>query len=80
MIGTRTNRSAVGAIATLEVDGVRMSRQVYGGGSYLSSSHSAAQWGWKGNPKGKLKVTWLDGQSQEIELGASNQDYTLIEP
>lgn len=80
LIGTRTNRSAVGAIATLEVDGVRMSRQVYGGGSYLSSNHSTAQWGWKGKPKGKLKVTWLDGQSQEIELGASNQDCILVEP
>ena len=57
-----------------------MSRQVYGGGSYLSSSQSTAQWGWKGNSKGKLKVTWLDGQSQEIELGSSNQDYILIEP
>lgn len=80
LIGTRTNRSAVGAIGTLEVDGVRMSRQVYGGGSYLSCSQSTAQWGWKGNPKGKLKVTWLDGQSQEIEIDTSNDYLILIEP
>lgn len=79
LIGSRSNRSAIGAIGVLEVDGARMSRQIHGGGSYLSSSQATLHWGWIGQPKGTLTVSWPDGRSQKIDIDASALSYILIE-
>ena len=79
LMGTRSNRSAVGVIGVIELDDIRMSRQVFGGGSYLSCSQSALNWGWGKSGKAKLTLTWMDGQSQEINIDDSTRSAIVVE-
>ena len=66
LIGTRSHRDAVGARLTLETTAGRQTRQIKGGGSYLSQNDMAAFFG---IPEGatieKLTIDWPAGTHEE---------------
>jgi HEAT repeat protein len=62
--GTRSNRDAIGATVTLEVDGTRQSRWLTSGG-FLSSSDRRLHFGWSSESKHrKLTVVWPSGKTE----------------
>jgi enediyne biosynthesis protein E4 len=81
LIGTRSNRDAVGARAELRTTAGRQFRQVSSGDSYLSQSDRTLTWG---IPKGQLieslTIEWPGGQTQRIIRPAPNRSLTLREP
>jgi HEAT repeat protein len=65
--GTRSNRDAIGAIATLEVDGVRQSRWLTSGG-LLSASDRRLHFGWNSDSTpSQLSITWPSGTRQVFD-------------
>jgi hypothetical protein len=70
----------VGAKATLEVNGRKLTRFVFGGGSYLSSADRRLLFGLaeSTNP-GKLTVTWPNGKQQHFSGLASDRYHRIIQ-
>ena len=70
LIGTTSNRDAIGAWAELVTsDGVQV-RHVLGGGSYLSTSELALNWHWSNDATPQeLTVHWPSGIVSAIPLG-----------
>ncbi|MDB5385109.1 MAG: UnbV [Planctomycetaceae bacterium] len=81
LIGTRSNRSAIGALLTLRTSTGVQIRQISGGGSYLSHSDSRAFWGISAGTKvEELTVRWPSGVKQVITHPQPNSILTVIEP
>jgi enediyne biosynthesis protein E4 len=81
LIGTRSQRDAVGARLTLKTSAGEQTRQVKGGGSYLSQSELHCFFGIpKGATLEKLTILWPSGLRQELDRVAVNQTLTVIEP
>ena len=81
LVGTTTNRDAVGVRATLHVTGGRQMRQVTSGESYLSHSDRTLFWG---VPRGQmiesLVVEWPTGRTQTLTGVRPNGTLTVREP
>ena len=81
LIGVKSHRDAVGARLTLTTSAGRQTRQVKGGGSYLSQSDLCPFFG---IPKGarieKLSIRWLSGAEQELTDLAPNRSIVVVEP
>ncbi len=81
LIGTKSNRDAIGAIATAVVPQGKLVRVRKGGGSYLSTSQEALSWGLGETDKiQKLTVRWPSGKETILENIPANQLLTLVEP
>ncbi|MFN0058873.1 MAG: CRTAC1 family protein [Planctomycetota bacterium] len=81
LVGTISNRDAVGARVELDVGERRMTREIFGGGSYLSASELAVHFGLGAATSiAKLTITWPSGQQQVVEQVGINQRLTLTEP
>jgi hypothetical protein len=82
LIGTSSNRDAVGARVELQLGERRYVRQVIGGGSYLSHSSCIVHFALPGElPIRELVIHWPSGEVQKLanpELLAGR--HTLIEP
>lgn len=80
LIGTKSHRDAVGAQLTLTTSAGIQTRQIKGGGSYLSQSDLRVFFG---IPQGvkieKLSIRWLSGTMQELTDLVSDRMLTLIE-
>ena len=87
LIGTRTNRDAIGAICEWEAGGRLVRKLIKSGGSYLSampyelvfSRLPAAT----GSPLlGKLTIRWQDGRRSEVTISSEmrKKTVTLVEP
>jgi HEAT repeat protein len=62
--GTRSNRDAIGAIVTLDVDGARQSRWLTSGG-FLSASERRLHFGWSAeSTRRKITVIWPSGATE----------------
>jgi enediyne biosynthesis protein E4 len=80
LIGTVSNRNAIGTLVVLETDQGTMLRQVVGGGSYLSQGPYSLHWGIPANAKAKrFSITWPNGSKQQLEIENVNQTYTIVE-
>jgi hypothetical protein len=81
LVGTRSQRDAVGAHVTLTTSAGRQTRQVKGGGSYLSQSEQHCFFG---IPAGatieKLSIRWPAGTTQELTDLAPDRSIIVIEP
>jgi hypothetical protein len=81
LIGTRSNRDAIGASVILKTTAGEQLRQVIGGGSYLSQGTYQLHWG---VPKGvrpiAFEITWPDGAKQTVEAVEPGKVVTVIEP
>lgn len=80
LIGTRSHRDAVGARLTLETSAGRQTRQIKGGGSYLSQSDLAVFFGIpEGATVEKLTIDWPSGARDELVALELDQTSIVVE-
>src|SRR5207244_11137890 len=81
LVGTRSNRDAIGARVAVVADGRTIHRQRKGGSSLMSSHDSRLLIG-LGSAKSVAKVTvrWPSGTVSVLEHLATNRTYEIIEP
>ena len=83
LVGSKSNRDAIGARATLTTStGVRMTRMVKSGSSYLSQSEFPVSFG-LGTPgkaaPTRLEIVWPSGARQTVDGIKANQFVTIRE-
>ena len=91
LIGTRSNRDAIGSRVELRIGKNRWVRQLVGGGSYASANDAlihfgvpagvldAAATGQGGDSKIQVEVFWPSGLSQRWNLANLDQEWLLVE-
>lgn len=80
LIGTRSNRDAIGARAVLQTSGGKYLRQVFGGGSYLSQGPYEMHWGIPENESPEsIEIVWPDGTKQVLGDLIAGEHYTVIQ-
>jgi enediyne biosynthesis protein E4 len=81
LTGTKSNRSAIGARATLSVAGRRMTDEVMSGGSYYSQSSLTLHFG-LGDAAAVdgIEIRWPNGAMQKIGKIAADQLVKISEP
>jgi hypothetical protein len=74
LVGTKSNRDAVGAKIVITTDGSSQTNQINGGGSYLSASDLRVHFG-LGNSEviQTLKIRWPSGATDEFQDVQANQ-------
>lgn len=81
LVGTRSNRDAIGARLVLHTSAGDQLRLVKGGGSYESQCDLRPFWGIPAGAKIKgLTLHWPSGAVEEYPLSQGNQSLTIIEP
>lgn len=81
LVGTASNRDAIGARLELKTKGGSLVRQIVGGGSYLSHSSRIAHFALpNADPPDSLTVYWPSGRVQTIEGSSLQKFVTLEEP
>ena len=80
LIGTASNRDAIGASVRVFHDGIAQSRVVKSGSSYLSQSELPVTFGvGRRDRVDRVVVTWPNGRTQEFEKVATGRSYDCIE-
>ena len=80
LIGTRSNRDAIGARVRVSSNGVAQIREIQGGGSYLSQSDLRAHFGFGANRRiDVIDVNWPGGSHQRFQNVKADQFYRLRE-
>jgi len=80
LIGTKSNRDAVGAKIVITTEGLRHTDQITGGGSYLSASDLRAHFGLGSSEIIKtLKIRWPSGTEDEFRDVKANQILSIRE-
>ena len=80
LIGTKSNRDAVGARVTVVADAISQTQQKLGGGSYLSASDPRLYFGLGKAPRvSLLRVVWPSGVVDELKDVPVNQLLVLRE-
>jgi hypothetical protein len=79
LLGTRSNRDAIGARATAEVGGQKRAEFLFGGGSYQSAHAHRLHFGLGGAGLARdVRVVWPDGTEQVVgDLGPGR--YRVVE-
>jgi hypothetical protein len=68
LIGSTSNRSAIGARLTLTVDGQRQLREIQSGSSYLAQNDPRAHFGLgRAERAERLEIRWPDGSNDVVE-------------
>ena len=79
-LGSKSNRSAVGARLTLQAGGLRQIQEIKAGLSYLSANDLRVHFGLGAQEKADwLEVKWPSGLTERIEGVAADQILTLEE-
>lgn len=80
LVGTRSNRDAVGARVHVVSGGISQIREIAGGGSYLSQSDLRANFGiGKATIAQTVEVKWPTGQTQTFHDVPGNKFYLIEE-
>jgi len=80
LVGTRSNRSGVGARIVLTAGATRQVREVKAGSSYLSQSDLRQHFGLgRATRVDRLEIRWPSGQVEALQNLASNQTVTVAE-
>jgi hypothetical protein len=80
LIGTQSNRDAIGATVRVYHDGIVQSRMVKSGSSYLSQSELALTFGVGGRDRiDRAVVIWPNGRTEEAKNLASGRAYDWTE-
>ncbi|WP_321474361.1 CRTAC1 family protein [uncultured Paludibaculum sp.] len=80
LIGTKSNRDAIGAVVKYEAADLRGSRTVKSGSSYLSQSETVLTFGLGPREKvDKLQVLWPSGRTEEYHALKAAQRYFITE-
>ncbi|HEX7317297.1 MAG TPA: CRTAC1 family protein [Pyrinomonadaceae bacterium] len=78
LVGSKSNRDAVGARVTIKVGAARRVKQMLGGTSYLSASDTRLLWGLGTAAKAdEVEVRWPSGTVTKLKDVAANR-YTLV--
>ncbi len=81
LIGRTSNRDAIGSIVTIVTNQGEFSKQVKGGGSYLSSSDFRLIWGWQNLPQiSEVRVNWPNGQISHLTPDRVDRFIIMMEP
>jgi enediyne biosynthesis protein E4 len=80
LIGTKSNRDAIGAVVKIDYGGATQSRLVRGGSSYLSQSELPVTFGvGKRDKVDRLLVEWPSGRTEDYKDVASGHGYECLE-
>ena len=80
LIGTKSNRDAIGATVRVFADGQQQTRLVRSGSSYLSQSDLPVTFGiGKSAQADKAVIDWPSGRTEEYAKIAAGKDYQVIE-
>jgi hypothetical protein len=80
LIGTKSNRAAIGARVTIQSAGVRQIAEVRGGGSYLSQNDLRLHFGLGKSTKiDTVEIRWPSGKVDTLENLAADAIYTIVE-
>jgi hypothetical protein len=80
LIGTKSNRAAIGAKVTIRAAGVKQQREVHGGGSYLSQNDLRLHFGLGAAKKMEsVEIRWPNGKVETLENVAADAIYTIVE-
>jgi len=80
LVGTKSNRDAIGATVRVLAGGVTQSRMVKGGSSYLSQSELPVTFGLEKRDKiDRVVIDWPSGRTEEYRNLAAGHGYECIE-
>jgi len=80
LVGSRSNRDAMGARVRLRAGGISQIREIAGGGSYLSQSDLRAHFGLGHNTRAdEVEVSWPSGQHQVFRNVGADKFYLIVE-
>ncbi|MGA2590943.1 MAG: CRTAC1 family protein [Bryobacteraceae bacterium] len=80
LVGTKSNRMAIGARVTLEAGGRTRIDEVFSGGSYLSQNEQTLHFGLGSSTMvDRIEVRWPTGQKQEWKRVPAGETVTLTE-
>jgi hypothetical protein len=80
LIGTTSNRAAIGARVTIRSGGIKQFSEVRGGASYLSQNDLRLHFGLGAAKKMEsVEIRWPNGRVETLENVAADAIYTLAE-
>src|SRR5262249_48808353 len=80
LVGTRSNRDAIGARLTLQAGNLRMIREIKAGGSFISASDRRAHFGLGKERKiDFLQIHWPSGLTETLKDLPVNRILTITE-
>ena len=80
LIGTRSNRDAIGTRVTVRANGHQQTQEVRSGGGYISQSDFRLHFGLAGASKADIiEVRWPGGVTEKLENVSTNQILTIKE-
>jgi hypothetical protein len=80
LMGTKSNRAAIGARVTIRAGGVQQIGEVRGGGSYLSQNDLRLHFGLGGAAKiESIEVRWPSGKVETLANVAADSIYRIVE-
>ena len=80
LIGTRSNRSAIGAEVTVEFGGVRQRQVVDGGMGFCSQNDRRLHFGLGNSTLGRVTIRWPSGTVQTLDGLAAGRLHEITEP
>jgi len=80
LVGTKSNRDAIGAVVRVSAGGMTQSRTVKGGSSYLSQSELPVTFGLEKRDRiDRVVIEWPSGRTEEYANLAAGRAYECIE-
>jgi hypothetical protein len=80
LVGTKSNRAAIGARVTIHAGEITQFDEVRGGGSYLSQNDLRLQFGLGSAARiDSVVVRWPTGKSETLKDSAADKIYTIVE-
>jgi len=80
LVGTKSNRAAIGARVTIHIGGMTQFDEVRGGGSYLSQNDLRLHFGLGSATKiDSVEVRWPSGKVETLKDIAADKIYTIME-
>ena len=80
LVGTKSNRAAIGARITILASGVRQFSEVRAGGSYLSHNDLRQHFGLGSATKiDSAEIRWPNGKVEALQNLAADAIYTIVE-
>jgi len=79
LVGTKSNRAGLGAVATVTAGKDRQSQMLRSGSSYLSQSESILTFGLGAAPRAAVEVRWPSGAVDKIPTAPAGRTLTIEE-
>jgi hypothetical protein len=80
LVGSKSNRAAIGARVTIRSGGVKQFSEVRGGASYLSQNDLRLHFGLGASSKiDSVEIRWPNGASETLQNVAGDAIYTIVE-